>query len=350
MEKENKTMDGKKKEDKISVKKYKWISESYGLGYYDFEIEVITNNEQYPIYRRFSEIEYLNELLLLTSPGCLIPPLPEKNMMTNFSYHSEEFMKERMNQIDFYLNKLMRHSHLSYNKHFQTFIANRTFDKRKELESKKSLFSSFKNMFGLSKGSKLETSDKIVFYDKEDKENIQRLAKGVKEILNSYENYFQINSNKRDSLNGIRNLSNDINKFSLSLESNSQDKNETEKIIEKNCDYLKKISEKIDNSNQSLRNKLDQLKKYLNLVENLEKIFLRLDLIKAGQFEVKVDIDMRDIDTKTFKEQLEDEIKLFREYDEKTIFIIIQDIFDIQIIMNKSIREIFDEKKKEELA
>lgn len=230
--------------NKINVRKYTWVSESYGFGgYYEFEIEIPEHKE--PIRRRYSEIEWLHQKLLLTSPGCKIPYLPEKNLWMNFFSHSDVVVKERKDQISNYLNTIMNHDKLSSNEFFQRFIS-KDFDKKQEIQEKRSFFSSAKQMLGFGgKNAPLYTKEKL--YKEDDKRNLQRLAQGIKDILKALEDHHATMNQKNDAIYKIREISKNMQKFSYSNKAldleNSQNYEDNKKIYETNSQYLKDIED-----------------------------------------------------------------------------------------------------------
>ena len=319
----------------LNVKNYNWKSESYGLGYYEFEIEVKINTQSYTIFRRFSEIEWLHEMINLTAAGSRLPQLPEKNMWTNFGYHADNLIKERKSQIDRYLNSIKAHKYLSSNKCFVKFIG-QEFDKKSEIQNKRSFFGSFKSMIGYPSSSTTSNIKNNKYYKEEDKSNIQRLANGVREIVKATDDYLKINMNKANSLNKIKEISTSIRKFVNTREDDEQ----SNKIFENNSDYLNKIEKEYRNCNDKLKSQVDQLKEYLIVVEDIEKIFIRLD--KYPNKESKTDLDQEELSKyeKEFKEQLEYELLQFKENDEEKLFDIISCIFEEKIEMNKGVKEI----------
>lgn len=345
----------------IKVNSFKWNSESYGLGYYTFEINVTMNKEENIIRRRYSEIEWLNQMLIITSAGCLIPKLPEKSLWTNFTYHSDELINDRKNKIEEYLIQITKHKYLVLNEYFLKFIKKGFDINKEEVQKKTSYFSSFKSMIGMG-GSKSNTSISCKFYDQKDKEYIQRLAKGINEILKSYEKYLKINITKVDSIFKIKNISNNLKTFYnkkeiydniLNDKSNLDQENieNVENIFNNNIQYLENIEKSYSKSNEEMKKKIELLTKYYSKVEEIEKIFIRLDNLLTDNSDFINIINSNSKENKLesyekkFKEQLKNELNIFKE-NERNIFDLIENLFKEKLFLNESILKVFSEEIK----
>lgn len=122
----------------IYIKNYVWRSAYLVTGHYEFEILVRSIYEDSQVkekiyYRRFSEIEWLHNILLETNPGCRVPSLPEKTIWTNLGVNNDTFLDKRKKDVEVYLNYINSHKYLSKNPYYQEFISD-LFDKSRKAE------------------------------------------------------------------------------------------------------------------------------------------------------------------------------------------------------------------------
>lgn len=244
----------------ISVKKFNWVSENYGIsGYYEFEIEY---GKCTIIKRRFSEIEWLNKMLIVTAAGCKLPELPEKSLFTNFYYHDIKLIEERKRQIDSYLKYIFQHEHLSQNTYFTTFLDVNFESERKEIQSKRSILGSIVGIISPSYNqAPLLYSERI--YENEDKNQIERLSKGVSSILETTKEYREIYRQKNDALEQIEKLSsnifnyNSMNSTLIGMDKDNQTENE--KIFKTNNSLLSSIRKKLNDYINKMDMTIDEL-------------------------------------------------------------------------------------------
>lgn len=68
--------------------------------------ELPTSPTRITVYRRFSHFVFLHTVLSRRLPGIVLPPLPEKQYSGRFS---EDFIEARRNDLQRYLDRLVRH-------------------------------------------------------------------------------------------------------------------------------------------------------------------------------------------------------------------------------------------------
>lgn len=73
----------------------------------------------YEVQRRYSDFLWLRKILLRDYPGYFIPPMAEKNLGKNFD---NEFIQERMEILQKFLNALAEHGELKASIYFLTFL------------------------------------------------------------------------------------------------------------------------------------------------------------------------------------------------------------------------------------
>jgi len=59
------------------------------------------------VNRRYSDFEWLFLELLSTYPECIIPPMPDKNVMTRIGYEGKEFAYRRKEGLMFFIEELL---------------------------------------------------------------------------------------------------------------------------------------------------------------------------------------------------------------------------------------------------
>jgi hypothetical protein len=320
----------------LIINEYEWISESYGLGFYIFNIRVNIKSNPYTIKRRFSDIEWLNKNIIRYSKGCRLPKLPEKTLWVNISIHKDNIVKTRKLQIQEYLDFIINHKYLSLNPYFEKFIANTNILIKDDTDEKSSIFNKIVNYFPSNfffKFSKTSVNQEDSIYDNNDKLYFQRLSKGINEIIKQYEEYYKININKTDSLHKIKTFSLAISKFS---ETKFQTKDNS---IITNTMCLSHIEEIDSDYNRSLKEKLERLRNYYSKIISIEEIFDRL-----GNFILISDDENNEENKKSineFREQIEYEINDFKVNDESPIIKLIEEIIQLRVIYNKNIQNVF---------
>jgi hypothetical protein len=170
-------------------------------GYYEFEIIIDKKlqNKRDLIYRRYSDIEWLHEGLLKLNPGCRIPEIPEKNIWCNLNVNNTQLLDKRRVQIEKYLKYIYAHRFLRENKYFQNFI-NDNFEKFKEEHMNKTgildKMTKLSNYYVPSVFMNNKLSGSIMIENKnleDDKKNLERLLKGVNELLLNIVNNILLN-------------------------------------------------------------------------------------------------------------------------------------------------------------
>jgi hypothetical protein len=106
-------------------------SEGVQLTYWVYKVTTVTNLEQYPnkelsVFRRFSDFEWLSLALEALEVGCIVPPLPEKDLMGNLdkliNIDSKQMLEYRQRALSKFLTRVGEHPILSTSKHLQMFL------------------------------------------------------------------------------------------------------------------------------------------------------------------------------------------------------------------------------------
>ena len=84
------------------------------------------NVASYPIesvfFYRYSDFEWLVCQLIEKYPCCIIPPLPQKSILTNINQENQEFIEGRKRGLKLFLIKVFKHRDLRYAPEFVDFI------------------------------------------------------------------------------------------------------------------------------------------------------------------------------------------------------------------------------------
>eukprot|EP00939_MAST-03C_sp_MAST-3C-sp1_P003124 g3124.t1 len=102
------------------------VEKSYGglknvvvfqLSWQRWKDENDTNPDTGVVQRRYSDFDWLREVLTLRYRGMLVPPLPEKKIVV-----SEDFLKRRQEELQFFLNELCANAFLACDHSFALFL------------------------------------------------------------------------------------------------------------------------------------------------------------------------------------------------------------------------------------
>ena len=83
----------------------------------------IEGNHNYTeISRRYSDFEWLVGQLINRYPGCIIPPLPEKNPLTKIDKEDPLFLETRKRGLLRFLEMMLQHQDLKNTPEFANFL------------------------------------------------------------------------------------------------------------------------------------------------------------------------------------------------------------------------------------
>lgn len=135
----------------------------------------------------------MHEGLIKYNPGCRLPALPEKSIWCNLYINNDMQLDKRKTQIENYLQYIANHKHLKTNPIFMLFISDR-FEKYKEslnkessklqkhIEYVKSLLPEILKSSSLNKY--LDNEENFIKQIDKEKDNFDRLEKGISECIN----------------------------------------------------------------------------------------------------------------------------------------------------------------------
>lgn len=74
------------------------------------------------VERRYSDFEYLYEVLIDKYGGCLVPRLPSKSVWTTLNMETASYMRERKQKLQKFIDKIMNHRKLKESDEFISFL------------------------------------------------------------------------------------------------------------------------------------------------------------------------------------------------------------------------------------
>lgn len=89
--------------------------------------------ENFSVYRRFRDFEWIYQILQLKYPACIIPPIPPKNALGNWYADESEQVQTRKAGLERFLSKVMNHRIMCESEDLKGFLidADHTFEDRK---------------------------------------------------------------------------------------------------------------------------------------------------------------------------------------------------------------------------
>lgn len=108
---------------KVSITDPQKQNDNYG-GYMTYRVVTQTNhpafsNSEYSVVRRFNDFSWLHDQLGYFNPGCIIPPLPDKQTVGRFS---PEFVESRRRALEKFIIKCANHADICNTPCFQQFL------------------------------------------------------------------------------------------------------------------------------------------------------------------------------------------------------------------------------------
>lgn len=168
-------------------------SEGVQLSYWVYKVATVTTLEQYKnkemsVFRRFSDFEWLSAALEAVEVGCVVPPLPEKDLMGNLdkvmNIDSKQMLEYRQRALTKFLTRIGEHPVLSQQKFLQMFLElpdkDFTLIKAQKI-TPKVVASTFGNLFRSAKSKE----DDAVAEARKQVVNLDALFKNLKAKLGS---------------------------------------------------------------------------------------------------------------------------------------------------------------------
>lgn len=129
---------------------------------------------EFSVLRRFSDFVWLHDQLCFFHPGCIVPPLPEKQTIGRFT---PEFIDARRRSLEKFMSRVTRHKELMNANVLITFLqaddAGLNAAKEKNKQEKEKNSPGMLNWFE-SKVNALTNSKDQVFYFPIDRYNVKQ--------------------------------------------------------------------------------------------------------------------------------------------------------------------------------
>ncbi len=98
-----------------------WNKKSYLTSYKLYLVKTWAENKISEVVRRFSDFEWIYEKLIMIKKF-LVPYLPQKNVFAKFNLEDKGFKKQRVMELEIFVQNILCHNHLRYNKYFSNFL------------------------------------------------------------------------------------------------------------------------------------------------------------------------------------------------------------------------------------
>ena len=273
----------------VSLKEIKFENQYYVTGHFNFIFKVSydDNDQEQDIIRRYNDIRSLYKTLLLKSPGCRIPDIPNKSIWLKINYGNEGQVKERQEGIMEFLNHLVQHKILRKNKYVIKFFS----------PSEKS-FSYTNNLLSKKGNEDKEDSDDefasniIDIKDEKEENNINNLDEDNIEPLEEF--ILEYNNKKKGLISKGKKLVGNVVNFVKTYTNNNKKNEEGEeenninenndggvssfffkKLTKDDHDYIKRKTKELgeDFSVNDYNGKINKLNEGVNnIIQNFEKL------------------------------------------------------------------------------
>ena len=303
----------------IKITNFKWKNQVILVsGYYEFEITITTFNstttlfKENKIYRRFSDIEILSELLKVKHPGCLIPSLPQKSIWTNVYFsNNQKQTEERIQQLNEFFSYISNHNVLSKSQMFHQFLSPEFEQTKEQLLLK----------------NKIDfTNTKDFYYDIFENDNNYKhfysVYKALKKINVIIINIYQANDKKLQHIQDLINVNDNTNK----------NNNSTSNIKSNSLDVFKKLTSVITVFTNRMKSfHENSFNKHFQLIHNYLEIYQR-----------KYYFYINKQSTDNLVNDLNDEITIYKDKKKEQLINIISTFFEYKKQYQKDIQLCFD--------
>jgi hypothetical protein len=124
---------------KVEIYNTRLVTDGYVSSHKEFQIRsYIEGTHNYTeISRRYSDFEWLISQLISKYPGCIIPPLPEKNPLANINKEDPLFLETRKRGLLRFLEMMLQHEDLKNTPDFANFLLKSDSDFISDVEKSK---------------------------------------------------------------------------------------------------------------------------------------------------------------------------------------------------------------------
>ena len=301
-------------ESDIKILTYIWKSKLLISGYYEYEI-LFTKKEIKPdetskiliqrtLYRSYTDLEILNQGLILYNPGCIIPKIPSKSS----DLESKENIEETRNKLENYLGYICKHEYLSKNPIFLIFISdeferyrdkinenntesysvfsliklclNEGYKFSKSLITSKLLSSSIDNN-ETDMNSSIEISDENL---RDEKIRLEKIILGTEKFITSLGEEINSVSDKIESLKNLNKISNILKDSNFRVELNQNNIDESflnqKKFFSLESEVYLKMAENYEIYVEKIKQIHKRLIKYKEVTKALTEAFVRKEKVE----------------------------------------------------------------------
>jgi len=240
------------------------------------------------VRHRYTDFIILNNALISKYPSCIIPPLPEKNVIESFitgDRFSEEFTEKRRNLLEIYMKRIARHPVIQSSEILKIFLENTDMSSIEQARSDNNtvldgISDSLVNGF-----SKLKNTDEK--YTKA-KEKLERLEVNLQHVEKLHNNII-----KQE-----RSIENHMNEFAGAAEKFGETDPDLESIVNEFSNTLRNVSKNIgEKVNKEENVYVGNIKGYINYCQSYK------DTLKARD---QKQMDYEDLSgrLKSYKDEL----------------------------------------------
>ena len=252
----------------------------FSRNYVTYLIEIIPFNIK--VRKRYSDFEWLRNILCIIYPNVTIPPMPKKNFSSRFN---EEFINKRLRSLEKFLKGISIHPLLRNSKIFYDFISiqneNEFNDKKNEYNKLKSPQHLYEHKTISGNGDIYITNDKEGYLNNI-RESCLMNQVNLSQITKSYKNLIESINIVSEQMKNISNIWNEIGNVSNKL-------NDNENVIDVYYAFSKLMNDWYEMEKKTIsilniqireyfryiKNEFHSMEELVNKVDNYKRIFYK---------------------------------------------------------------------------
>ena len=234
------------------------------------------------VRKRYSDFEWLRNILCIIYPNVTIPPMPKKNFSSRFN---EEFINKRLRSLEKFLKGISIHPLLRNSKIFYDFISiqneNEFNDKKNEYNKLKSPQHLYEHKTISGNGDIYITNDKEGYLNNI-RESCLMNQVNLSQITKSYKNLIESINIVSEQMKNISNIWNEIGNVSNKL-------NDNENVIDVYYAFSKLMNDWYEMEKKTIsilniqireyfryiKNEFHSMEELVNKVDNYKRIFYK---------------------------------------------------------------------------
>ena len=229
------------------------------------------------VRKRYSDFEWLRNILSIIYPNVTIPPMPKKNYGSRFN---EEFINKRLRSLEKFLNGISIHPLLRNSQIFYDFLS---IEKENEFNDKKNEYNKLKLPQNLYEHKTL-TGDGDIYITNDKEEYLNNIRESclinqvnLSQITKSYKNLIESINIVSEQMKNISNIWNEIGISSNKL-------NDDENIINVYFAFSKLMSDWSEMEKKTINILNIQIREYFRYIKNefhsIEELVNKVDNYK----------------------------------------------------------------------